>query len=67
MNTFFFPIENYLTLTQIPSSRRRPGSSPVVDLNNTMGWIPAFAGMTNQFDRLSRIYFILNNLNLKRD
>ena len=27
-----------------------------------MGWIPAFAGMTNQFDRLSRIYVILNKL-----
>ncbi len=50
----------YLRLNQNPSSRRRPGPSPVVVLNNTMGWIPAFAGMTNQFDLLSLIHAILN-------
>ena len=43
-----------------------PGSSPVVVLNNTMGWIPASAGMTNHFEFLSRINVVLNNMDCYR-
>ena len=30
-----------------PSSQRRLGPSPIQVFENTKGWIPAFAGMTN--------------------